>query len=125
MAMVVKNNVAAQMALGELRKNNDKLSKDLKQVASGMKINGAGDGASEYAISEKMRVRIRALGQDDENTQKGSDMLHLAEGGIQNQISILRTIKQKVIDANNDTNTETDRMTIQKERRESHKQFPL
>ena len=89
MAMVVKNNVAAQMALGELRKNNDKLSKDLKQVASGMKINGAGDGASEYAISEKMRVRIRALGQDDENTKKGSDMLHLAEGGIQNQISIL------------------------------------
>ena len=46
MAMVVKNNVAAQMALGELRKNNDKLSKDLKQVASGMKINGAGDGAA-------------------------------------------------------------------------------
>ena len=47
MAMVVKNNVAAQMALGELRKNNDKLSKDLKQVASGMKINGAGDGAAD------------------------------------------------------------------------------
>lgn len=123
MAMVVKNNVAAQMALGELRKNNDKLSKDLKQVASGMKINGAGDGASEYAISEKMRVRIRALGQDDENTKKGSDMLHLAEGGIQNQISILRTIKQKVIDANNDTNTETDRMTIQKEINQGYRQL--
>ena len=123
MAMVVKNNVAAQMVLGELRKNNDKLSKDLKQVASGMKINGAGDGASEYAISEKMRVRIRALGQDDENTKKGSDMLHLAEGGIQNQISILRTIKQKVIDANNDTNTETDRMTIQKEINQGYRQL--
>ena len=46
MAMGIKNNMAAQSALGELKKNNDKLGKDLKKVASGMKINGAADDAS-------------------------------------------------------------------------------
>ena len=60
MAMVIKNNAAAQAALGELKKNNDKLSGDLKKVASGMKINGARDDASGYAISERMRVRYAA-----------------------------------------------------------------
>ena len=42
-------------------------------------------------------------------------MLRTAEGAIQSQINLLRTIKEKVIDAHNDTNTDTDRMIIQKE----------
>ncbi len=115
MAMTVMNNTSAMMALGELKKNTNSMGKDLKKISSGMKINSAGDGASEYAISEKMRVRIRALNQDDENTQTGMSLLRVAEGGIQNQIELLKTVKAKVIDAANDTNTENDREIIQKE----------
>ena len=63
MAMVIANNTAAQLTLGEVRRNDTTLTKSLKKVSSGMKINGAGDDASGYAISEKMRSRIRALGQ--------------------------------------------------------------
>lgn len=65
MAMTVMHNNAAQMTLGELQKNSNSLSKKLQQVASGMKINGAGDGAAEYAISERMQVSLRALDQLD------------------------------------------------------------
>ena len=75
--MTVINNPAAMMTLGELNKNISRAGKDLRKIASGQKINGAGDGASE-----KMRVRLRALGQDSENVQKGASLLHLAEGGI-------------------------------------------
>lgn len=123
MAMTVMNNGATMSALGQLKKNDTTLSKQLKKVASGMKINGAGDGASEYAISERMRVRLRALNQDDQNVQNGAKLLRVAEGGIQNQIDIMRTIKQKVIDANNDTNTEVDRATIQKEINQGYDQI--
>lgn len=121
--MRVMNNTSAMAALGELKKNDADFKKQLKKVASGMKINGAGDGASQYAISERMRVRLRALGQDEENVQTGASLLHVAEGGIQNQIEILKTIKQKVIDANNDTNTDVDRATIQKEIDQSYDQM--
>ncbi len=48
MTMVIMNNGAAMQALRENDKNSNKLSKDLQKVASGMKINGAGDGAAEY-----------------------------------------------------------------------------
>ncbi|WP_231465860.1 flagellin [Selenomonas sp. FC4001] len=109
------NNSSAMMALGEMRKNQSSLDKQLKKVASGMKINSAGDGASEYSISEKMRVRLRALKQNADNVQTGCSLLHIAEGAIQEQIDIMKTIKQKVIDAHNDTNTSLDRKTIQKE----------
>ena len=113
--MKVMNNSSAMMALGEMRKNQSSLDKQLKKVASGMKINSAGDGASEYSISEKMRVRLRALKQNADNVQTGCSLLHVAEGAIQEQIDIMKTIKQKVIDAHNDTNTSLDRKTIQKE----------
>lgn len=115
MAMVIQNNMAAQMTLGELNKNVGALGKQLRKVASGERITCAGDDSSGYAISEKMRVRIRALGQADRNTQTGISLIRTAEGAIQSQIDILKTIKDKVLDAQNDTNTDVDRATIQKE----------
>ncbi len=121
--MKVMNNSSAMMALGEMRKNQSSLDKQLKKVASGMKINSAGDGASEYSISEKMLVRLRSLKQNAENVQTGCSLLHIAEGAIQEQIDIMKTIKQKVIDAHNDTNTDIDRQTIQKEIDEGYDQI--
>ncbi len=123
MAMVIKNNNAAMLALGELNKNTSALGKQLKKVSSGMRLTGAGDAPSEFSISEKMRVRIRALDQDERNVQNGASLLRVAEGGIQSQIEIMKTIKQKVIDADNDTNTDLDRMTIQKEIDQGYRQI--
>lgn len=113
--MVISNNATAGFILGTLNKNINKKNKASSQLALGEKIRNAGDDASGYAISEKMRVRIRALGQSDANVQNGASMLRIAEGAIQSQINLLRTVKEKVIDAHNDTNTDTDRATIQKE----------
>ena len=123
MAMVIKNNNAAMLALGELNKNTSALGKQLKKVSSGMRLTGAGDAPSDFSISEKMRVRIRALDQDERNVQNGASLLRVAEGGIQSQIEIMKTIKQKVIDADNDTNTDLDRMTIQKEIDQGYRQI--
>jgi len=113
--MGIVNNISSNMILGELHKNTKKKNKASAQLALGEKIRNAGDDASGFAISEKMRVRIRALGQDEDNVKKGASMLKTAEGAIQSQINLLRTIKEKVIDAHNDTNTDTDRQIIQKE----------
>ena len=115
MAMVIKNNMAAQSALGELKKNNDKLGKDLKKVSTGMKINGAGDDASGYSISERMRVQLRGLNQDNQNAQNATSLLKTADGAISSTVDLLKTMKEKAINAANDTNTDTDRATIQKE----------
>ncbi len=115
MAMVIKNNMAAQLTLGELARNDKTLKKSLKKVSSGMRINGADDDASGYAISERMRTQIRGLEQDIKNTQNARSLMNTAEGAVQSTIDILRTFKEKALDAANDTNTDIDRATIQKE----------
>ena len=119
MAMVVKNNMSAVSTLNTLNKNSAALAKSLQKVSSGMKINSAADDASGYAISERMRVQIRGLDQANQNTQNGSSMMKVAEGAVSSTVDILKTLKEKAINAANDTNTDSDRQTIQKELNQS------
>ena len=115
MAMVVKNNMSAVNTLNVLNANSAALAKDLQHVATGMKVNSAADDNSGYAISERMQVRMRALEQADQNTQNGANMLKVAEGAVSSTVDILRSMKEKAINAANDSNTDQDRATIQKE----------
>ena len=115
MAMVVKNNMSAVNTLNQLNENSNALSKSLKKVSSGMRINGAGDDASGYSISEKMRVQLRGLEQDIRNTQNGTALLKVAEGAVSSTVDILRTLKEKALDSANDHNTDEDRAIMQKE----------
>ena len=119
MAMVVKNNMQALNTLNTLNSNTNALTNSLKKVSSGMKINSAQDDASGYAISERMRVQIRSLDQAKANTNSGNSLLKVAEGAVSSTVDILKTLKEKVINAANDTNTDEDRATIQKELNQS------
>ena len=115
MAMVVKNNMSAVRTLNTLNQNSSALQKSLTKVSSGMKINSAQDDASGYAISERMRVRIRSLDQANQNSQNDSALMKTAEGAVGNTVEILKALKEKAINAANDSNTDEDRQTIQKE----------
>lgn len=115
MGMVVKNNMSAVRTLNILNQNSSALQKSLTKVSSGMKINSAQDDASGYAISERMRVRIRSLDQANQNSQNDSSLMKTAEGAVANTVEILRALKEKAINAANDSNTDEDRATIQKE----------
>ena len=115
MALVVKNNMQAKNTLNQLNRNEKSMSKGLKKLASGMKINSAADDASGLSIAEKMDVRLRSLEQDNQNVQNGGSMLKVAEGALSSTVDILKTMKEKVINAANDTNSDADRAIIQKE----------
>lgn len=115
MAYVIEHNMAALQAYNTLNKNDKSLAKDLKKISTGMKINSAADGVSEYSIGEKMKTRLRALDQDIINVSNGDTMLEVALGGVDNIVSLLRGLKEKALNAANDSNTDEDRAIIQKE----------
>ena len=123
MAYVIKNNMDSVNALKNLSENTKAQHKSLQKAASGEKITSAGDGASEYAISERMRVQVKSLDQDDQNAQNGISILNVAAGAIDSTIDVLRTMKEKAIDAANDSNSDDDRAIIQKAINEAIKQI--
>ena len=96
--MNIVNNDMANMSLGTLNKNISQASLRLARLASGAKIRGAFDGASEFVVSRKMQVKIRALDQDKENVHNGMSLLKVAMGGVQEQIDLMKTVKERVLD---------------------------
>lgn len=113
--MVIFNNMAAMSALNETNRNTGKLGKVLKQAVSGMRINSAGDDASGYSISERMRVKIRALGQCKENSAKGQDLIDTALAAVDQQVNIMKQVKTIALRATDGTYTDKDRNNLQKE----------
>lgn len=115
MAMVIRTNMEATRTLNQMTANHALAHKHLMKVSTGLKVRDAQDDASAYAISERMRVRIRALEQAHSNTQNGSNMMKTAEGAVANIVDALRTLKEKAINAANDSNSDEDRRMIQRE----------
>jgi flagellin len=91
------------------------LSKSTEKLSSGYRINRAGDDAAGLSISEKMRSQIRGLNKAASNAQDGISLIQVAEGALNESHSILQRMNELATQAANDTNTSTDRNSIQAE----------
>ncbi|WP_107932749.1 flagellin N-terminal helical domain-containing protein [Ureibacillus chungkukjangi] len=87
----------------------------MEKLASGLRINKAGDDAAGLAISEKMRGQIRGLDQASKNAQDGISMIQTAEGALNETHDILQRMRELSIQSSNDTNTDEDRDALNKE----------
>ncbi|MBR0288149.1 MAG: hypothetical protein IJQ82_04155 [Selenomonadaceae bacterium] len=112
MSLVINTNEQATRIHGMYSRNNTQMNAAMTRVATAQKINSARDGASNWAISEKMRERIRANDQANQNVQNDTALLKTAQGGIGNTLDILKTLKERAVNAANDSNITTDRSTI-------------
>lgn len=113
--MIINNNISAVNAQRTLKFRNVDLSKDMASLASGMRINRAGDDASGLAVSEKMRTQIRGLRQAERNTQDGISFIQTTEGYLQESQDILQRIRELAVQSANGIYTNDDRMLIQVE----------
>lgn len=113
--MRINHNVAALNTYSRLTQATSGQAKSLEKLSSGLRINKAGDDAAGLAISEKMRNQIKGLDQASRNAQDGISMIQTAEGALGETHSILLRMRELAVQANNDTNTGTDRSRIQEE----------
>lgn len=95
---------------------NTELNKTLNKLSSGYKINQAADDAAGLGISENMRAQIRGLNQAGENIQDGQNLINVMDSALGTmQSPMLNRMRELIIQAANDTNTDSDRLLIQKE----------
>lgn len=95
---------------------NTELNKTLNKLSSGYKINQAADDAAGLSISEKMRTQIRGLNQAGENIQDGYNLINVMDSALGTmQSPMLNRIRELIIQATNDTNTDNDRALMQQE----------
>ena len=116
MGMVVRTNTMALNANRQLSVNNSAVAKSLEKLASGYRINRAGDDASGLAISEKMKAQIKGLEQASANSQDGISLIQTAEGALTEVHNMLnRMVELATKSANGTIQDEVDREAIQAE----------
>ena len=113
--MRIQHNIMAMNAYRNLGMNNSRLSKNLEKLASGYRINRAGDDAAGLAISEKMRAQISGLDQAQKNAQSGINLVQTAEGALTEVHDMLNRMVTLSTQAANGTYSDTDRDKIQSE----------
>ncbi|AZV45268.1 hypothetical protein BAOM_4690 [Peribacillus asahii] len=113
--MIINHNITALNTHRQLSSASNAQSKSMEKLASGLRINKAGDDAAGLAISEKMRGQIRGLEMGSKNAQDGISLIQTAEGALNETHSILQRMREIAVQSSNDSNTDGDRQELQKE----------
>ena len=115
MALTINTNVASLNAQRNLSKSQGDLSRSMQRLSSGLRINSAKDDAAGLAISDRMTSQIRGLNQAARNSNDGISMAQTAEGALQETTNILQRMRELAIQSANDTNSASDRASLQAE----------
>ena len=113
--LFIQHNLLSQNANRQLKVSTDKNAKTTEKLSSGYQINRAADDAAGLSISEKMRRQVRGLHQTVDNISEGVGYVQTAEGALNEVQDMLQRINELAVKAANGTNTNEDRMTIDRE----------
>ena len=113
--MKIMHNMRAMNANRNRTTNTNALSKSLKKLSSGYKINNAADDAAGLAISEGMRMLIAGLEQGENNVNDGVSLVQTADGALHEVNSMLHRMRELATQSANGTYTDTERQHMQEE----------
>ena len=108
-------NIQAMDSLRSLYQLNEEMSVRQARLASGKRINNARDDTAGYAIARSLEARLNGLSAALSNVQNAQSIMSIAEGGYQNQMDILQTIKDKSVQASDRAVSDSQRASIDKQ----------
>jgi len=115
MGLSISTNVMSLNAQRNLGASQSELAKSMQRLSSGLRINSAKDDAAGLAISDRMTSQIRGLNQAVRNSNDGISLAQTAEGALQESTNILQRMRELAVQSANDTNTSSDRSSLQAE----------
>ena len=115
MGLRINTNVASLAAMRTLGNTKNSLDGSLERLASGSRLNRAGDDAAGLAISENLRASIRGFRQAKRNAQDGISLVQVTEGGLNEVSSMLVRLRELAIQAASDTIGDRERSFTDRE----------
>jgi flagellin len=115
MPQVINTNVMSLNAQRQLNKSQLESNQAMERLASGLRINSAKDDAAGLGISTGMMSQIRGINQAVRNAGDGISMAQTAEGAMDEMTNILQRMRELSVQAANDTNSASNRASIQEE----------
>ena len=115
MAQVINTNIMSLNAQRQLNKSQLTQNEAMERLSSGLRINSAKDDAAGLAISTGMQSQISGINMAVRNSNDGISMAQTAEGSMDEMTNILQRMRELSVQAANDTNSASNKESIQKE----------
>jgi len=115
MGLRINTNLSALASMRTLSNTKHALDGSLERLASGNRINRAGDDAAGLAISENLRAQIRGLRQAKRNAQDGVSLIQVTEGGLNEISNMIVRLRELAIQAASDTIGDKERSFTDRE----------
>lgn len=112
---VINTNIAANVAANAMKSNASAMEQTMERLATGMRINSAGDDAAGLAIGARMEAQINGLGQATRNANDAISMIQTVDGAASEIGDMLQRMRELAVQANNGTNETSDIANLNKE----------
>lgn len=113
--MKISYNAPAMRASNALNASDNKVSKSLGRLSSGLKVTASKDNPSGYAIGRRMNTQIVGLGSATQNSNNGISVIETADGALTEVHEMLQRMNELAVKGETGTLTTTDRMTLEAE----------
>jgi len=113
MSLRINFNSASQIASRALSNTQDAMSGATKRLATGLRVNGAGDDAAGMAVSQRLLNQARGNSGAARNARDAVSLAQTADGALAETHNLLARLRELAVYAANDTLTASDRATIQ------------
>lgn len=113
--MRINYNSTAMRANNSLNVTDNKVSKSLQRLSSGLKVNSAKDNPSGYAIGRRMNAQIEGVSVATRNANTGISIIETADGALTEVHDMLQRMNELAIKGATGTLTTSDRMILNQE----------
>ena len=103
MVGLMRIDVSVLRILSTLRAVNSKLATHQNRLATGKRINSAGDDPANLVFANTLESKIRGLAVARNNIGDVQNLTATAEGGVESIVDILLIMKEKILQAGSDT----------------------
>lgn len=110
--MQINHNLSALFVNRQLKTVESDLQSSTEKLATGMRINRAGDDATNLSVSERMRTQIKGLRQAERNALNGMSFIQVAEGNLSHVNTILQRLRELAVQSANGIYSQEDRRLI-------------
>lgn len=111
----INTNLSAQSASNQIGTTQDKLNSSMEKLTTGSSINRSADDVSGSALSSRFETFANRTDQYIRNAEDGTNMIQTFDGALEQTDDLIQRMKVLGTQAQNGTNTATDRGLIQKE----------
>ena len=109
----ILTNPESLVALRNLERTNTSLGVTQNRVSTGLKVTGAIDDASNFAIAQGIRGDIKALGAVVQGLNNSKGIAKVAIAGATSISDLMQTVRQKLTELSNEGITTTQRTILQ------------